>query len=107
MIHLWLLGIFKEEYTTDEAIEPIANPEAVLVSPTLKGFAYLLLSVVFCLQVVEAIGTKNKEVLANIRCMHAKETIEHTVVDEGLGEESFSEGKTKVFYLFHRHRQCG
>ena len=103
MVHLRLLGILQEEYTTNQTIETITNPKTILIAPTLEGIAHFLLGVVLSFQVVEPIGTRNQEVFSDIRGVHAKQPIEHAVVDEGFGKEVFAERQTEVFYLAHRH----
>ena len=107
MIHITLLRILEEEHTTDESVESIANPQTILIAPTLERLAHLLLRVVFRLEVIESVGSCGEEVLAHIRRMHTEETVEHTIINKRLRKEILAERQAEVFYLAHSHRQRG
>ena len=105
MIHLGLFRILDKQHTTDQTVEAVADPEAVLVALALEAVAYLLLRVILRLEVVEAITAGDKEVFTDIRGMHAEETVEHPVVDERTGKEVLTERESEILDLAHRHRQ--
>ena len=105
MVHLWLLRILEEEHITDKAIKAIANPQAVLIVFPLEEIAHLLLRIKLSLQVVESIAARNQEIITNIRCMHTKKSLKHTIVDKRTCEEILAERQTKILYLAHRHRK--
>ena len=107
VVHIRQTRIFEEKHIADKAIEAVADPEAILVSPALEGHAHFLLGIVFCLQVVEAIAARDEEMFLHIADMKSEETLQHTVVDEGTRKEVFTERQSEVFYLPRSHRQRG
>ena len=106
VIHLRLFGIFEEEHPADEPIEPVTNPETVLITQSLEMPAHLPLRIVFSLQVVETITARNQEMLLHIGRMNAEQPFEHAVVYKRTGEEILAERETEVLNLADGHREC-
>ena len=63
---------------------------------------HLPLGVVLSLEIIEPIGTRDQEVLTDKLGVDAKETVQHTVVDERTGEKVATERQTKILDLAHR-----
>ena len=105
MVHLRLSGILKEEDVADQTVETITDPQTVLVTFPIESLSYLLLSIVFRLQVIETITAGDQEMFTDVWHMKSEESLEHTVVDKGSREEVLTEGQSEVFYLALCHRQ--
>ena len=74
MVHLRLFGVLEKEYATNQTIESITDPETVLIMTVLEIVAYFLLGIVFSLNIIETIASRNQEVSANILSMNAEKT---------------------------------
>ena len=104
MIHLRLFRILEEEHIADEPIETVANPKAVLIVLSLEESAHLQLGIILSLEVIESIASRDEEVVADIRGMHAEEALQHTIIDKRAGKEILAERQPEVLYLANGHR---
>jgi hypothetical protein len=59
MVHLRLFGVLEKEYATNQTIESITDPEAVLIMTVLEMVAYFPLGIVFGLNIIETIASRN------------------------------------------------
>ena len=102
MVHLRLSGILHKQHIANQAVESIADPQAVLIISPLETSLYLPLGVIFGTETIEPVGTRHEEVVTHILGMDTKEAFQHAVVDERPRKEVTTERQTEVFYLVHR-----
>ena len=107
MIHLRLSGVFHKEHVRYQTHQSVANPQTVLVTTSVEGLCHLALRAIRLLQVVEVIGLAHQEVVAHIGGMDAKQTLNQSIVDEGLSIQFLTEWQTKILYLVNSQRQRG
>ena len=105
MIHLRLLRVFQEQYTTYQPIQSVTNPQTIFVCPPIKSFLHLFLGIIFRLNIIQSVTTGHKEMFADIWCMQSEKPIQHPVVDKRTSEKILSERQSEVLYLTYCHRQ--
>ena len=104
MVHVFLARVFNEEDIGNEAVEPVANPDAVFVGLPVEVLLHQSLRAVFGFQVVEPVSLRQEEMLAHVLGMNTKDTLHDTIVDVGLGIEFATERQPEVFYLANGQR---
>ena len=105
MVHLLLMRILQEEDVAGQSHQSVTYPQTILVATVGKECGNAPLGGTLVGKIVEVIGLADKEVVAHISRMNAKEAINDSVVDKRLGKQLLTEGQSKVFYLVNGQRQ--
>ena len=107
VIEIVLLAVAHKQYIADQGIEPVTNPDVLVVGTPGKSFFHFALRVKLGAHPVDVVMLMHDIALTHLLCMRAEDAVQHPVGDEGACHQLLLEVQPVAANLVGTHALRG